>query len=284
MASSLLLGLIGAGIQASRAPALHEGEAAEHGLRCIYKLIDLECLKLRVEALPELLTAAERLGFAGLNITHPCKQAVIPLLTELAPDARAIGAVNTVLLRDGQRVGHNTDWWGFAESFQRGLPDVARRRVVQMGAGGAGSAVGYAAAKLGVQRLTIFDIDVDRASALAAQICSQFGADRAVAGSKLDAALAEADGLINTTPIGMVGHSGMPIPAELLRQHLWVAEVIYFPLETELLRAARDAGCRVLDGGGMAVCQAVEAFRLFAGISADAERMRRHFIAMGPTR
>lgn len=282
MATSLLLGLIGAGIQASRAPALHEGEAAEHELRCIYKLIDLEHLKLGTEALPDLLTAAERMGFAGVNITHPCKQAVIPLLTELSSDARAIGAVNTVLLRDGTRIGNNTDWYGFAESFRQGLPDVSMGRVVQLGAGGAGSAVAYAAAKLGVGRLTIFDIDAARAGALAGQICAQFGAERAVAGTDIEAAVAAADGMINTTPIGMAGHPGTPIAPALLRSSLWVAEVIYFPLETELLRAARDKGCRVLDGGGMAVHQAVEAFRLFTGMPADAARMRRHFITMGP--
>jgi shikimate dehydrogenase len=282
MASSLLLGLIGAGIQASRAPALHEGEAAEQGLRCIYKLIDLEQLKLGTDALADLLTAAERMGFAGLNITHPCKQAVIPWLTELSSDARAIGAVNTVLLRDGRRIGHNTDWYGFAEGFRQGLSDVPLDRIVQLGAGGAGSAVAYAAAKLGVQRLTIFDIDVNRARSLADQICEQFGTERAVAGTEIEAAMQSADGLINTTPIGMVGHAGMPVAPALLRASLWVAEVIYFPLETELLRTARHKGCRVLDGGGMAVYQAVEAFRLFTGIPADAARMRRHFIAMGP--
>ena len=75
-------------------------------------------------ALPDILTAAQRFGFAGLNITHPCKQAVIPLLDDLSPDAAALGAVNTVVLKDGRRVGHNTDWWGFAESFRRELPDV----------------------------------------------------------------------------------------------------------------------------------------------------------------
>ena len=282
MATSLLLGLIGAGIQASRAPALHEGEAAEHGLHCIYKLIDLEQLRLDTNSLPDLLTAAERLGFAGVNITHPCKQAVIPLLTDLSPDARAIGAVNTVLLRDGKRIGNNTDWYGFAESFRQGLPDVPLERVVQLGAGGAGSAVAYAAAELGVQRLTIFDIDADRARSLADQICTQFGTGRALAGTDIEAAMKSADGLINATPIGMVGHPGMPIAPALLRASLWVAEVIYFPLETELLRSAREIGCRVLDGGGMAVYQAVEAFRLFTGIPADAARMRRHFIAMGP--
>ena len=153
-APAFLIGLIGAGIQASRSPALHEAEGAAQGVRYLYKLIDLEVLGLGAEALPELLTAAERMGFAGLNITHPCKQAVLPLLHELSPDARALGAVNTVVLRDGRRIGHNTDWFGFAESFRRGLPDVARDRVVQIGAGGAGSAVAHAALTVGVRHLT----------------------------------------------------------------------------------------------------------------------------------
>src|SRR5215468_6643800 len=121
---SSLCGLIGAGIQASRTPAMHEREGDEQGMRYLYRLIDLEKLGVGAEALPELLSAAERMGFAGLNITHPCKQAVIPLLDELSPDASALGAVNTVVLKDGRRISHNTDWWGFAESFRRGLPDV----------------------------------------------------------------------------------------------------------------------------------------------------------------
>ena len=100
--ASFLCGLIGAGIQASRTPAMHEREADEQGLRCVYKLIDLDALGLGVEALPELLTAAKRMGFAGLNITHPCKQAIIPLLDELSDDARALDAVNTVVIRDGR--------------------------------------------------------------------------------------------------------------------------------------------------------------------------------------
>ena len=136
-----LLGLIGAGIQGSRTPAMHEHEGDEQGLRVLYQKLDLEPLGLTANALPDLLLAAERMGFAGLNITYPCKQAVIPLLHELSDDARALQAVNTVVLRDGRRVGHNTDWWGFAENFRRGLPDAKRDRVVQVGAGGAGSAV-----------------------------------------------------------------------------------------------------------------------------------------------
>lgn len=277
----MLLGLIGAGIQASRTPALHEHEAAEQGLRCIYKLIDLEMLRLDADALSELLTAAERMGFAGLNITHPCKQAVIELLHDLSPDARALGAVNTVLLRDGKRIGHNTDWYGFAENFRRGLPDVSLRHVVQFGAGGAGSAVAHAALTLGAAQLTIIDIDAAKARVVADSLCRRFGDGRAITGTDAAAALANADGLINTTPIGMVNYPGLPVPQELLRPELWVAEIVYFPLETELLRIARARGCRTLDGGGMAVLQAVEAFRLFTGITPDATRMLRHFAAMG---
>ena len=160
---AVLVGLIGAGIGASRTPPMHEKEGAEQGLRYVYQLIDLQVLQLGPDALPELLLAAERMGFAGLNVTHPCKQAVIPLLDELSDDARALGAVNTVVLHGGRRIGHNTDWYGFAESLRRNLPDAPRARVVQLGAGGAGSAVAHAVLTLGAEQLTLFDTDQARA-------------------------------------------------------------------------------------------------------------------------
>ena len=277
---AILAGLIGSGIQASRTPAMHEREGAEQGLRLIYRLIDLDVLRLGPEALGELLTAAERMGFSGLNITYPCKQAVVPLLDQLSPDARALGAVNTVLLKDGQRIGHNTDCSGFAESFRRGLPDVRRDHVVQLGAGGAGAAVAHALLAEGVGRLAISDTDTPRAEALATDLAARFGAGRAVAVGDLAAEVAAADGLVNCTPVGMAKLPGTPLPVALLRPTLWVAEIVYFPLETALLRAARSIGCRTLDGGGMAVFQAVGAFRLFTGLEPDAARMQRHFAAM----
>jgi shikimate dehydrogenase len=272
----LLLGLIGAGIRASRTPALHEREAEAHGIRCLYQLIDLDSLGLTAEALPELLTAAERTGFAGLNVTHPCKQSVIPLLSELSDEAKGVGAVNTVLLRDRRRVGHNTDWWGFRESLQRGLPDARRGRVVQRGGGGGGAATAYAALKLGVERLDVFDVVGQRAEELASRLSA--GSNGAVRPTRdVAEALAVADGLIHATPTGMASHPGLPLPEELLRPELWVADVVYFPLETPLLRAARRRGCRTLDGSGMALWQAVGAFQLFTGRRADAKRMRRFF-------
>ena len=277
---AVLCGLIGHGIQASLTPAMHEREGDEQGLRSQYKLIDLHALGLGVEALPELLQAAERMGFTGLNITHPCKQAVIPLLDELSPDAAALGAVNTVLLRDGKRIGHNTDWSGYAEAFRRNMEGVALDRVVQLGAGGAGAAVAHALLTMGVGQLSIQDMDPARAQALAASLSERFGAGRALACADLPAAMAAADGLVHCTPTGMAAHPGLPLPAELLRPALWVSEIVYFPLETELLRTARALGCRTLSGGGMAVFQAVQAFRLFTGREPDPERMLRHFAEM----
>ncbi|WP_287809090.1 shikimate dehydrogenase [Pseudomonas sp.] len=278
--TSVLAGLIGAGIQASRTPALHEREGAAQGLGYLYRLIDLDQLKLDTSHLEELLTAAQRMAYTGLNITFPCKQAIIPLLDDLSPEARGIGAVNTVVLKDGKRVGHNTDCLGFAEGFRRGMDGAARERVVQMGAGGAGAAVAHALLIEGVKQLTIFDVDASRAQDLADNLNQHFPGNRARAGSDLAAAMNEADGMVNTTPMGMAKLPGMPVPAELLRKDLWVAEIVYFPLETELLRTARALGARTLDGGTMAVFQAVKAFELFSGIVPDADRMTAHFNSM----
>jgi shikimate dehydrogenase len=276
-ARSFLVGLIGAGIQASLTPAMHEREGARHGLRYVYRRIDLDVLGVGVEALPRLLDDAEREGFSGLNITYPCKQAVIPYLDELSDDARAIGAVNTVVFRAGRRIGHNTDCSGFAMSLRAGLADAPRGRVVQLGAGGAGAAVAHAALGEAVRCLVLSDPDVQKAGALAAALCARFGAGRSVVAPDLAPEMARADGLIHATPTGMVKHPGLPLPAALLRPSLWVAEIVYFPIETELLRVARQLGCRTVDGSSMAVYQAVYAFELFTGIAADAVSMRRDF-------
>ena len=279
MVHSYLVGLVGTGIGPSLTPALHEREADELGIRYLYRRLDLDELRLPPAAIGELLAAARLGGYDGLNVTHPCKQLVLPHLDELSPDAAALGAVNTVVLRDGRAVGHNTDWSGFARAFDRGLRDAALDRVVLLGAGGAGAAVAHALLTLGTGRLTVVDVDPRRARSLAADLCERFGAGRAAGedAARLAGHVAAADGLVHATPTGMAAHPGLPVPAELLRADLWVADIVYRPLETALVRAARAAGCRVLDGGGMAVFQAVDAFRLFTGIEPDADRMLAHF-------
>ena len=262
------VGLIGAGIAASLSPALHEREARQQGLRYRYRLIDID---ERGDDVGALLEQARRDGLKGVNVTHPVKQAAVPHLDALSDDATALQAVNTVVF-DGERAtGHNTDTTGFAESFARGLPDVALERVVLLGAGGAGTAVAYAALRLGVRELAIADVDDERARACV----DQLGSDRARVGTLDD--LEHADGLIHATPTGMEAHPGLALDEDLLRPDLWVAEVVYRPLDTELLGVARELGCRTLDGGGMAVFQAADAFALFTGVEPDRERMLRHF-------
>ena len=276
----LLCGLIGAGIQRSLTPAMQEEEARAQGLRLHYQLIDLDKAGQGVEALPTLLSAAKTMGFAGLNITYPCKQAVIPLLDALSDEARAMGAVNTVVLRDGHAVGHNTDGSGWRWGFERTLPGADLSRVVLLGAGGAGSAIAHSLCCMKTASLVIVDPDAARAAALAGELNRQYGGRAASGSSDVAAAMrggGGATGLVHATPTGMDKLPGLPLPAELLRPDLWVSEIVYFPLETALLEAARALGFRVVDGGTMAVGQAVGAFELFTGRRADAARVDAHF-------
>ncbi len=275
-ATKLLVGLIGSGIQQSLTPAMQEEEARHHGLRLHYQLIDLDQTPGALQQLPALLTAARIMGFGGLNITYPCKQAVLPLLDGLSPEAEAMGAVNTVVLRGGRLVGHNTDASGWAWGFRRALPDADLGCVVLLGAGGAGSAIAHAVLGLGAAQLRIVDTDPVRAEALAAALNGRHG-PRAVAMPDTAQAVAGATGLIHATPTGMDKLPGLPVAEALLRPSMWVSEVVYFPIATALLKAARAAGCATVDGGTMAVGQAVGAFELFTGLQADAGRMEQHF-------
>jgi shikimate dehydrogenase len=275
--TKFLIGLIGSGIGRSLTPAMHEEEARQHGLVLYDQLIDLEREHLGAEVLPALLNALRTIGFAGFNVTHPCKQAILPLLDELADSARAIGAVNTVVLRDRRLIGHNTDGSGWEWAFRRASPQADLSQVVLLGAGGAGAAIAHALLRLGALKLLIFDTEPVRAAALASRFEQTHGSSRVEHATDLAAALERAQGLVHATPTGMAHSPGLPLPAALLRSDLWVSEIVYFPLETELLKAARAAGCVTLDGGGMAVGQALGAFRLFTGRDADATRVERHF-------
>jgi shikimate dehydrogenase len=270
--------LIGSGIGTSLSPALHEHEGDELGLRYFYRLRDLAALGLPPTAVGDVLAAVRLAGFDGVNVTHPVKQLVLDHLDRLSPDAAAIGAVNTVVFDDGGATGHNTDLPAFVNGLRAGLPDAPLDRVAVAGAGGAGAAVVHGLASLGAARIRIFDVDRRRAQRLATQVSDRH-ANLAPARpvDTIAEAVEGADGVINATPVGMEGHPGAPIPIDLLRPDLWVADVVYRPLETELIAAARARGCRVLDGGRMTVFQAVESFRLFTGMEPDADRMLHHF-------
>ncbi len=276
--SSYLVGLVGTGIGPSLSPALHEREADRMGLRYLYRLLDLDELGRPAEAIGEVLAAARLAGYDGLNVTHPCKQLVLDHLDELSDQAAAVGAVNTVVLTGGRAIGHNTDVSGFARAVELGLPDATLGEVVLVGAGGAGAACAHALVSLGAGVVRIFDTDAPRATALAERI----GSERAVAGGSLATALASADGLVHATPTGMRSNPGLPLPPDLLDPRLWVADLVYRPLRTPLVRAAGERGCRVLEGGRMAVYQAADSFRLFTGRKPDTDRMLRDFDTLVP--
>ena len=273
-----LVGLVGTGVTPSLTPPMHMTEAAALGLSYVYRPIDLSVHGLGSGDIGEILVWAERLGFDALNVTHPCKQAVLPHLDRIDPVAAALGAVNTVLLTPEGRIGHNTDTTGFERAFRDGMPAAALDRVVQLGAGGAGSAVADALLRLGVGELTILDLDAGRAQALAGELSTRHSARvLGAAVADLPDRLAAADGIVHCTPTGMAEHPGLPFDAGLLRPDLWVADIVYRPYLTELLAAARNIGARTLDGGRMAVHQAVDAFELITGIHPDLARMTAHF-------
>jgi len=255
---------------------MHTEEARAQGFAVTYELLDLDLIAGGESALPRLMREARTI-YAGLNITHPCKQAVIPFLDALSPEAEAIGAVNTVVFRGGKAIGHNTDWYGFSESMKLGLPDAELSHVLMLGAGGAGAAVGYALLSVGASSLYVQDIDFARADALAERLQSLFPKAQLQAVSVSEQIAAPLNGVVNCTPVGMAKYPGAPLDIAQLRPHQWVADIVYFPLDTELLRRARALGCATLDGGGMAVFQAAEAFRLFTDRMPDHARMLARF-------
>lgn len=273
---AVLAGLIGHGIQASRTPRMHMEEGAAVGFPYDYRLIDLP-LGMGETALAQLLSNLEDAGYRGINVTVPYKREILTHLDALSDDARAVGAVNTVLFTKDGRIGHNTDYWGFAESLRRGLPDAARDHVLLLGAGGAGHAVAHALVDAGVGQLLVRDMNHALADELVDELNARVGPGRARTVTDIGEAAGIADGIVNATPVGMLKMPGMPIDGALIAPRQWVADIVYFPLETELLAHARVKGCAVLSGAGMALFQAVRAFELFTGITPDADRMKAVF-------
>ncbi|QIZ97736.1 shikimate dehydrogenase [Leifsonia sp. PS1209] len=277
---SYLVGLIGDGVLPSLTPPMHEAEGDAHGIRYFYRPLDLAVLGRRADEVGAIIAEGRALGFSAFNVTHPCKREVLSALDEVDPVAAAVGAANTVLIVDGKLVGHNTDVTGFESALADGLPGADLGSVVLIGAGGAGGAVAHALLGAGVGRLAIVDVVPASAARLAADTAAAFPAARVSSATPADLAtlLADADGLVNASFVGMHSHPGIPVDATLLHPGLWVADIVYRPVVTEFVAAARAAGCRVLDGGQMAVGQAADAFRLITGREPDRARMHAQFL------
>ena len=267
----LLTGLIGAPIAHSASPAMHERAAEALGLRGHYQLI--EVAGADAAGLAMMLEGVPRLGFAGVNVTFPYKEAVVPLLDELAPAAATMAAVNTVVARDGRLIGHNTDTTGFARAVAP-LLAPSGNAVAVIGTGGVGKAIAFALASLKVTDLRIFDSEPARAEKLAALLAKHGGARVA---TSVEDALRGATGLVNGTPVGMLPNRDTPVPTSLLRENLWVGDAVYSPLITPLLAAAQAKGARIMTGRELAIYQAADAFELFTGLAPSTEVMGEAF-------
>jgi shikimate dehydrogenase len=270
----VLLGLIGAPIKHSAAPAMHEAAAEALGWKGHYQLIEIpgaDAVLLR-----KLLDGVRHLGFAGVNITYPYKEAVIPLLDDLSESAGMIGAVNTVVVRNGRLIGHNTDASGFGLAVADFLAPSSGP-VAVIGAGGVGKAAAVAMAQGGAKGLRIFDLDPKKAAALAETVAPL--TDSMVAETVAEA-LSGASGLVNGTPVGMLPSLDSPVDPTLLHADLWVADAVYYPLWTPLLSDARRVGAKVLNGRALAIYQAVHAFELFTGVEPSADIMAAAFDAV----
>ncbi len=263
-----LTGLLGAPIAHSASPAMHERAAEAMGARCHYQLIEIAGADRN--ELRGILDGVRKLGFAGVNVTFPYKEAVVDLLDDLSSGARAIGAVNTVVVRGGRLTGHNTDTSGFARAARDFVARSQQGPVAVIGTGGVGKAIAFALASLNVAEIRVFDTDTAKADQLVAQLKDRQPIRRA---RSVEDALAGASGLVNGTPIGMLPDRGTPVPDALLHAGLWVADAVYSPLWTPLLTAAKAKGAQVMTGRDLAIYQAADAFELFTGLAPSATEM-----------
>ena len=261
---------------------MHEAEAAALGLDYEYRILDLIALGRPASAVGDLLAEARSAGFSAMNITHPCKQLVVDLVDDLDADAARLQAANLVVFDEGRLIGYNTDWMGYREGLEAGLPRASFDRVVQIGCGGAGAATAYALLSHGTARLDLSDVDLARAEDLAGRMRRHFPSQAVAttAPGDLGDAISLADGVVHATPLGMLHHPGVAFDIDLLQPSAWVSDVVYRPLETELIRQAREGGHAALDGGRMAVGQACASLRIITGVAPDRERMERHFRAL----
>lgn len=279
MSKKILVGLIGEGIEHSLTPDLHMREAQHLGLEYEFRLIDLLEPKFGGQSFADILERIRSAGYQAVNITFPLKKTAIECAASKSDAVETLGATNLFLNLQDRIHAENTDWSGFSFALNRGLPEATRRKVLQVGTGGAGSATAYALLDWGVQQLLLADLDFNKAVAFAEQLKPRFPSQilRACPIEEAMDFLPAVDGVVQATPIGMYTHPGMPFLVDQLNPSAWVADVIYRPVETEFIRAARSGGHKVLTGSLMAIGQAVDSLRLITSLEPDAQRMASHF-------
>ena len=271
MTETIRLGLVGDNIAKSLSPRLHMLAAAQNGRRVVYDRLMPAEHGMTFEALFDDVSAA---GYRGVNITYPYKENAAARVKIDDPLVAAIGAVNTVLFDEGGPHGFNTDYSGFVAAYRRIRGDALPGTVLMIGAGGVGKAIAFALVALGLRAFHIVDRDVSRAESLAQalkaarpDLLTETGADAAVLARGVA-------GLVNCTPVGMVGHEGTPLERAAMAGAQWAFDAVYTPPETRFLQDADAEGLQVISGYELFIGQGVDAWRIFTGLPVDEVRLR----------
>ena len=266
------LGLIGDNIARSRSPLLHRLAGRLCGLDVSYDLLVPRDMGGDFDAVFDACRAG---GLRGVNVTYPYKETVVARV-QVGERARRIGSVNTVVFDERGPVGHNTDHSGFLAAYRSAFGTMSPGRVALVGAGGVGKAVAFGLVALGAQEIAIIDRDAARAKGLVKAImAAPQGSASALVADDVCEAVRDADGIVNCTPLGMVGHAGSAIPLDLLGAQRWAFEAVYTPVDTAFKLASEATGVKVLSGYELFFHQGVDAFRIFTGLSPDPDALRR---------
>ena len=269
--AKIRLGLIGDNIAASQAPRLHALAGAQRGIEVRYDLLVPAEIGLEFDALFERCANG---SYQGINVTHPYKERAVARVEIEDPLVRAIGAVNLVRFEADRAWGFNTDYSGFVAAYRAKFGVVPPGVVCQVGAGGAGKAVGFALAELEAEAIRLVDVDRERARALAGALRAAYpGVDATAA--NMDEATEGANGLVNCSPVGMVGHDGTPIQRPLMQRAAWAFDAVYTPVRTQFLADAEAAGLDTLSGYELFFHQGADGFAIFLGGRVDRDRLRK---------
>jgi shikimate dehydrogenase len=272
-AKTMLYGILGDPVEHSLSPVMQNAAFQDTGIDAVYLAF---CVNKA--ALQGAMAGIRGLGIGGVNVTIPHKMAVMKYLDEVDSQAKLVGAVNTVRYEEGRLVGFNTDGLGAIEALKEAGKGLNQEQVVLIGAGGAARAISHSLVLEG-SNLTILNRNIERAQSLVDDLGEKLGSNVKclnLTHENLEETLGEADFLINATSVGMAPEiDETPVEKKLINSHLTVFDIVYNPLETRLLREAKENGAKVVDGLGMLVHQGAAAFELWTGHEPPVEVMRK---------
>jgi shikimate dehydrogenase len=272
MGAMIQLGLIGDNIAKSQAPMLHHLAGRITGLDVRYDRLVPRDLGLDFDG---VFAMARAQGFRGLNITYPYKEIAFARVSVPDPLVQAIGAVNTVIFEPGGAAGYNTDYTGFVAAYRKEMGQAAPGVVCMIGTGGAGRAVAFGLIALGAGAIRLVDLDRGKAEILATALRQASPETEVVVFDNVECAAQGASGLINCTPIGMVGYEGTPMPAPVMPGAAWAFDAVYTPIDTQFLQDAAAAGLRVISGYELFFGQGIDAWHIFTNTPIDAAALRQ---------